>query len=90
MKRAIIDSKKCKSCKVCEVEAKCTMHAPFRESPDQKMWIDFYKCSGCMKCKTICPNEAINETIKKGNKNETLCDGHAFAENMPEWLRGQQ
>lgn len=67
MKRAIIDSKKCKSCKVCEVEVKCTMNAPFRESPEQKPWIDFYKCSGCMKCKTICPNGAVNEIIQPCN-----------------------
>jgi Pyruvate/2-oxoacid:ferredoxin oxidoreductase delta subunit len=37
------------------------MEAAFREDPADKPWIDFYHCSGCMKCKANCPAEAIIE-----------------------------
>jgi Fe-S-cluster-containing hydrogenase component 2 len=35
------------------------MNAIFRECQEDKPWIDFYKCSGCAKCKPLCPNGAI-------------------------------
>ncbi len=59
MKRAIIQLEKCTNCTVCEPLEQCPMNAIFRETPEDRPWIDFYKCSGCLKCKPICPNGAI-------------------------------
>ena len=35
------------------------MQAFFRETPDEKPWVDFYKCGGCLNCKPLCPARAI-------------------------------
>ena len=59
MTRALIRPEKCGDCQPCEVERRCSMKAVFREDPQEQPWIDFYRCSGCLKCKTFCPNDAI-------------------------------
>ena len=61
MKRALIRPDKCINCKPCEVEEQCPMKAVFREEASERPWVDFYRCSGCLKCKTICVSEAIEE-----------------------------
>lgn len=37
------------------------MTAAFREHRNEKPWVDFYRCSGCMKCKILCKEKAIEE-----------------------------
>jgi len=37
------------------------MTAVFRESLDARPWVDFYRCSGCLKCKPVCPRSASEE-----------------------------
>jgi len=59
MKRAIIHMEKCLNCVPCEPLERCPMKAFLRECPEDKPWIDLYKCSGCMKCKPLCPNGAM-------------------------------
>ncbi|MHB0913193.1 MAG: ATP-binding protein [Armatimonadota bacterium] len=61
MKRAIINPDLCLNCSPCPVEESCSMQAAFRESPGDKPWIDFYRCSGCLDCKRLCPHGAIEE-----------------------------
>ena len=67
MKRAIIDPEKCNNCVDCNVQKCCPMGAVFREtgaSSKEKPWIDFYMCSGCLKCKTACLFEAIKLIVQ--------------------------
>lgn len=40
------------------------MKAIFREEPQDRPWVDFYQCSGCLKCKTLCPAGAIEEIVQ--------------------------
>jgi Pyruvate/2-oxoacid:ferredoxin oxidoreductase delta subunit len=61
MKRALIRPDRCSRCQPCAVQTQCPMSAVFRESPAEQPWIDFYRCSGCMKCKDFCPQAAIDE-----------------------------
>jgi Pyruvate/2-oxoacid:ferredoxin oxidoreductase delta subunit len=61
MKRPIIIPEKCQACDECAIEAHCPKHAVIREQPNEKPWVDFYKCSGCLKCKTWCRNSAVEE-----------------------------
>jgi Pyruvate/2-oxoacid:ferredoxin oxidoreductase delta subunit len=61
MKRAIVDPAKCAACSPCPVIEGCPMEAAFREEESDKPWIDFYRCSGCMKCMVNCPREAVAE-----------------------------
>jgi MinD superfamily P-loop ATPase len=61
MKRAVIKPEKCKNCEVCLIEINCSKTAVIRESKKDKPWIDFYKCSGCLKCMTYCKNDAVME-----------------------------
>jgi Pyruvate/2-oxoacid:ferredoxin oxidoreductase delta subunit len=37
------------------------MRAIFREDSKEKPWVDFYRCSGCLRCKVVCQNKAIEE-----------------------------
>ena len=67
MKKALIQPEKCNNCSPCAIEANCTMNAIIRETSESKPWIDFYRCAGCMKCKTFCPYEAIVEIIQPCN-----------------------
>ena len=69
MKRAIINPAKCNNCKPCRVELECLHHAVIQETLDDKPWIDFYLCVGCMKCKGFCPNRAIEEIAQPCNGN---------------------
>jgi len=64
MKRAIINPEKCNNCDNCAVNEKCPESAVIRESKTDKPWIDFYKCRGCMKCKSFCTNGSIIEEAK--------------------------
>ena len=68
MKRALIRPEKCINCQPCEVEEQCSVKAVFREEASERPWVDFYRCSGCLKCKTICVSEAIEEICQP-------CDG---------------
>lgn len=61
MKRALIDPERCSNCQPCRVEQACEMQAVFREQPEERPWVDFYRCSGCLKCKATCPNGAVEE-----------------------------
>ena len=61
MKRALIQINKCVNCERCEVLDGCPMTAVFREAAQDKPWVDFYRCSGCMQCKTWCVAGAIEE-----------------------------
>ena len=67
MKRALIDPDKCKNCETCAVNADCPEKAVIREEKNDRPWIDFYKCRGCMKCKQYCLNDAILEELKPCN-----------------------
>lgn len=61
MRRAIIMPDTCKNCETCLVEVNCVNSAIIRESMEDKPWVDFYKCRGCMKCIGYCPNSAVGE-----------------------------
>ena len=61
MKRALIHPDKCFNCALCSVEKNCPMNAAFRDTPEAKPWVDFYRCAGCMKCTAFCPNAAVEE-----------------------------
>ena len=61
MKRAMIEPGRCGNCASCIVELNCEKRAIIRESVEDKPWIDFYHCTGCMKCKSLCPKEAVVE-----------------------------
>lgn len=61
MKKAVIDPSKCMNCPDCDVEVNCSQKAIIREDTNDKPWVDFYKCSGCLKCKILCLYHAINE-----------------------------
>ena len=68
MKRALINPELCKNCQPCMAEQACsTMHAFFREKPTDKPWVDFYRCSGCLKCKPACPCDAIEVIMQPCN-----------------------
>ncbi len=70
MKRALIRPDRCSNCQPCEVEQQCETKAVFREAADEKPWVDFYHCSGCLKCKAVCVSGAIEEITQP-------CDGRA-------------
>jgi MinD superfamily P-loop ATPase len=59
MHRSLIDTNKCLKCKVCLVEKNCESHAIIKESEDDKPFVDFYKCTGCLKCKVVCKGRSI-------------------------------
>jgi TPP-dependent indolepyruvate ferredoxin oxidoreductase alpha subunit len=67
MKRVMIIPNLCVSCVPCIVEEKCDMHATIRETPEDKPWVDFYKCAGCLRCKAYCPFSAIEEITQPCN-----------------------
>lgn len=64
MKRALIQPRRCLNCRPCPVQTQCAMDAVLRETEDDKPWIDFYRCSGCLKCKLVCPGGAIEEIMR--------------------------
>jgi len=68
MKRAMVDPQICKKCDVCAINARCPQNAVLLEQINDTPWIDFYKCRGCMKCKTYCKHGSILEEVKP-------CDG---------------
>lgn len=59
MKRALVHPGRCRSCDPCPVLEQCPMHALFREGPEERPWVDFYRCSGCGRCKGFCPHDAV-------------------------------
>lgn len=61
MKRALINPEICKNCSNCLIELNCFNKAIIREEAEQIPYVDFYKCSGCMKCKNYCHNNAVLE-----------------------------
>lgn len=67
MKRALIVPEACAGCIPCAVEETCANHAIIRESQDDKPWIDFYKCSGCLRCKALCRYGAIEDISQPCN-----------------------
>ncbi|MHB1000312.1 MAG: 4Fe-4S binding protein [Armatimonadota bacterium] len=64
MKRALICPDQCQNCLPCDVAEKCRFNAVFRERPEDKPWIDFYKCTGCLECKRFCTHGAITDISK--------------------------
>ncbi len=72
MKRAMIDPSRCVKCQSCKVETDCTQRAVIKESPDDKPWIDFQLCRGCMKCKIFCPNGAVVEIVQPCNGSSKM------------------
>jgi Pyruvate/2-oxoacid:ferredoxin oxidoreductase delta subunit len=72
MKRAIIKLDICKNCATCLVEQNCVNTAIIRESKEDKPWIDFYKCRGCMKCISYCQNKAVGEIIHSCDGNPSM------------------
>lgn len=67
MKRAIILPEVCWNCEICEAQKVCPQDAFIREKKDDKPWIDFYQCRGCLKCKPACPCGAVGEIIQPCN-----------------------
>ncbi len=67
MKRALIQPRKCQNCQPCEVARQCPMTAVFREEADERPWVDFLRCSGCLKCKLFCVNDAIEAIVQPCN-----------------------
>jgi Pyruvate/2-oxoacid:ferredoxin oxidoreductase delta subunit len=61
MKKAIIKPEVCKNCATCKIEDNCVNKAIIRENSEEKPWIDFYMCKGCMKCVNYCTNKAVEE-----------------------------
>lgn len=61
MKRPIIRPDLCHNCQPCLATKACDRRAFLREDPQDKPWIDFYQCGGCLRCKVACPNGAIAE-----------------------------
>ena len=61
MKRALIVAERCVNCQPCAAADACKTNAIFRESPDDKPWVDFFQCNGCLECKPACPAAAIEE-----------------------------
>ncbi len=61
MKTALILCAQCQNCTDCAVQLNCKYNAILREEPDDKPWIDGYKCCGCMKCKLYCPHGAVEQ-----------------------------
>ncbi len=61
MIRALIHPERCINCDPCPVQRACDRQAIIRESPGEKPWVDFYRCAGCLKCKTVCPAGAIEQ-----------------------------
>jgi TPP-dependent indolepyruvate ferredoxin oxidoreductase alpha subunit len=72
MKRALIHPERCTNCQPCIAQLACERQAIFREAPADKPWVDFYRCSGCLKCKATCPASAIQEISQP-------CDGQPRA-----------
>jgi Pyruvate/2-oxoacid:ferredoxin oxidoreductase delta subunit len=68
MKRALIHPEKCKNCEVCQIEANCPNHAVIKENPEEKPWVDFYLCTGCLQCKALCLQGAVEDITQP-------CDG---------------
>jgi TPP-dependent indolepyruvate ferredoxin oxidoreductase alpha subunit len=64
MKRALINPALCTGCENCAVAAVCERKAILRETVQDKPWIDFYQCSGCMKCKTACPHNSVEALLQ--------------------------
>ena len=67
MKRALIQPQTCTGCVPCIIEEICDKHAIIRESKEEKPWVDFYMCAGCMRCKAYCPYNAIEEITQPCN-----------------------
>lgn len=61
MRRAIVNPDICKNCTTCLVEKNCVNTAIIRETEEDKPWIDFYQCRGCMKCLNYCQYNAVEE-----------------------------
>jgi Pyruvate/2-oxoacid:ferredoxin oxidoreductase delta subunit len=68
MKRALIVPDRCENCATCAVVQSCSREAVIRESPTEKPWVDFYRCSGCLECKPRCSFHAVEEISQP-------CDG---------------
>ena len=64
MRRAMIKPDRCLACDVCAVATVCTFQAVIREEPDAKPWIDFIRCSGCHKCKSVCRGQAMEYVVQ--------------------------
>ena len=72
MKRALINIQECRNCTPCPVLEQCPRKAVFREEERDRPWVDFYQCSGCLKCKTLCPFGAIGEIVQPCSSNRKM------------------
>jgi MinD superfamily P-loop ATPase len=72
MKRALISIEKCVNCQPCPPAELCEMKAIFRESAQDKPWVDFYQCGGCLKCKPRCKAGAIEEITQPCNGKKRM------------------
>ncbi|OGJ87004.1 MAG: hypothetical protein A2268_07310 [Candidatus Raymondbacteria bacterium RifOxyA12_full_50_37] len=72
MKRAMINPRICSNCDLCDVLELCEKKAVFKEDKTDKPWVDFYFCSGCLKCKLLCKNKAVEEIVQPCNGQEKL------------------
>ncbi len=68
MKRALIVPDRCENCETCAIAKGCSREAVIRESPTEKPWVDFYRCAGCLECRSLCPHRAVEEISQP-------CDG---------------
>ena len=68
MKRALIVPARCQNCEACAIQKGCKREAVIREGPADKPWVDFYRCAGCLECKALCRNQAVEEISQP-------CDG---------------
>ena len=64
MRRPLVNPDICQNCQPCRASAACQSQAFLREEAGDKPWIDFYRCRGCMHCKTACVNGAIEELVQ--------------------------
>ncbi|MFA5043149.1 MAG: hypothetical protein WC381_06030 [Kiritimatiellia bacterium] len=64
MKRAIIQPSRCRACESCEAACVCAFQTVIREEAAAKPRLDFFKCSGCARRKTICRGQAIGFVLQ--------------------------
>ncbi len=57
----VIDLKKCRGCKVCQIEKNCPIHVP--KVVDGKVLIDDAQCNHCGRCINKCPFKAFEEYV---------------------------
>jgi len=72
VKRAIILPEACRNCEICEAGEVCQQDAFIREKKEDKPWIDFYQCRGCLKCKPAWRSRGIDSTVQRKRQDELV------------------